>query len=295
MYLINFIRGFCMALADSVPGVSGGTIAFILGFYDKFIGSLDSLITGKKDEKIEAIKFLVKIGIGWVTGFVLAMLFLGEVFESHIYSISSLFIGFIIFAIPIIISEEKEILKNRYVNLIFTLIGIVIVAAITYFNPAKGGVKVSIDNISIGLSIYIFVCAMIAISAMVLPGISGSTLLLIFGLYAPIVNAVKEVLHFNFKYLPIVMIFGFGVLTGIFSIIKIVKMFLEKYRSQTIYLIIGLMIGSIYAVFMGPTSLEVPKDPMSLTTFNFIFFVIGGVIIGGLQRLKSIFDKKWKI
>ncbi|MBE6072038.1 MAG: DUF368 domain-containing protein [Clostridium butyricum] len=292
MYLINFIRGFCMALADSVPGVSGGTIAFILGFYDKFIGSLDSLITGKKDEKIEAIKFLVKIGIGWVTGFVLAMLFLGEVFEIHIYSISSLFIGFIIFAIPIIISEEKEILKNRYVNLIFTLIGIVIVAAITYFNPAKGGVKVSIDNLSISLSIYIFVCAMIAISAMVLPGISGSTLLLIFGLYAPIVNAVKEVLHFNFKYLPIVMIFGFGVLTGIFSIIKIVKMVLEKYRSQTIYLIIGLMIGSIYAVFMGPTSLEVPKDPMSLTTFNFIFFVIGGVIIGGLQRLKSIFDKK---
>ena len=64
MYLINFIRGFCMALADSVPGVSGGTIAFILGFYDKFIGSLDDLITGKKAEKIEALKFLIKIGIG---------------------------------------------------------------------------------------------------------------------------------------------------------------------------------------------------------------------------------------
>ena len=61
MYLINFIRGFCMALADSVPGVSGGTIAFILGFYDKFIGSLDDLITGKKAEKIEALKFLINL------------------------------------------------------------------------------------------------------------------------------------------------------------------------------------------------------------------------------------------
>lgn len=292
MYLINFIRGFCMALADSVPGVSGGTIAFILGFYDKFIGSLYDLITGKKAEKIEALKFLIKIGIGWIVGFVLAMLFLGKVFTTHIYNISSLFIGFIIFAIPIIINEEKEILKNRYFNLSFTIIGIVIVAGITYFNPAKGGVGVSIDNLSLGLSIYIFICAMIAISAMVLPGISGSTLLLIFGLYAPVVNAVKEVLHFNLKYLPVVLIFGFGVLTGIFSIIKFVRILLKKYRSQTVYLILGLMIGSIYAVFMGPTSLEIPKDPMTLKTFNLVFFVIGGIIIVGLQKLKSFFDKK---
>lgn len=292
MYIINFIRGFCMALADSVPGVSGGTIAFILGFYDKFIGSLDDLITGKKAEKIEALKFLIKIGIGWIVGFVLAMLFLGKVFTSHIYSISSLFIGFIIFAIPIIINEEKETLKNRYFNSIFTVIGIIVVTCITYFNPAKGGVGVSIDYLSLGLSIYIFVCAMVAISAMVLPGISGSTLLLIFGLYAPVVNAVKEVLHFNFKYLPVVVIFGFGVLTGIFSIIKVVRILLKKYRSQTVYLILGLMIGSIYAVFMGPTSLEIPKEPMTLKTFNLVFFVIGGIIIAGLQKLKSYFDKK---
>ena len=272
--------------------MSGGTIAFILGFYDKFIGSLDDLITGKKAEKIEALKFLIKIGIGWIVGFVLAMLFLGKVFTTHIYNISSLFIGFIIFAIPIIINEEKEILKNRYFNLSFTIIGIVIVAGITYFNPAKGGVGVSIDNLSLGLSIYIFICAMIAISAMVLPGISGSTLLLIFGLYAPVVNAVKEVLHFNLKYLPVVLIFGFGVLTGIFSIIKFVRILLKKYRSQTVYLILGLMIGSIYAVFMGPTSLEIPKNPMTLKTFNLVFFVIGGIIIVGLQKLKSFFDKK---
>ena len=88
------------------------------------------------------------------------------------------------------------------------------------------------------------------------------------------------------------MIFGFGVLTGIFSIIKFVRILLKKYRSQTVYLILGLMIGSIYAVFMGPTSLEIPKDPMTLKTFNLVFFVIGGIIIVGLQKLKSFFDKK---
>ena len=71
MYIINFIRGFFMSLADSVPGVSGGTIAFILGFYDDFIGSLNSLISkNSKEDKKQAIFFLIKLGIGWITGFI---------------------------------------------------------------------------------------------------------------------------------------------------------------------------------------------------------------------------------
>lgn len=296
MYIINFIRGFCMALADSVPGVSGGTIAFLLGFYDKFIGSLDAIVAGKKAEKIDGIKFLIKIGIGWITGFVISMLFLGSIFEAQIYNISSLFLGFIIFAIPIIIKEEKESLIDKYKNVVFLIGGIIIVSAITYFNPAtKGGMDISIDRLSIGLGVYVFVVGMIAISAMVLPGISGSTLLLIFGLYVPIVSAVKEVITFNFEYLPIVMIFGFGVLGGIFATIRIVKYVLNNYRSQTIYMILGLMIGSFYAVVMGPASLEIPKPPMTFSTFSIMFFIIGGILILGLQQMKNIFDKNKKI
>ena len=296
MYIINFIRGFCMALADSVPGVSGGTIAFLLGFYDKFIGSLDAIVAGKKAEKIDGIKFLIKIGIGWITGFVISMLFSGSIFEAQIYNISSLFLGFIIFAIPIIIKEEKESLIDKYKNVVFLIGGIIIVSAITYFNPAtKGGMDISIDRLSIGLGVYVFVVGMIAISAMVLPGISGSTLLLIFGLYVPIVSAVKEVITFNFEYLPIVMIFGFGVLGGIFATIRIVKYVLNNYRSQTIYMILGLMIGSLYAVVMGPASLEIPKPPMTFSTFSIMFFIIGGILILGLQQMKNIFDKNKKI
>lgn len=285
-----------MALADSVPGVSGGTIAFLLGFYDKFIGSLDAIVAGKKAEKIDGIKFLIKIGIGWIAGFVISMLFLGSIFEAQIYNISSLFLGFIIFAIPIIIKEEKESLIDKYKNVVFLIGGIIIVSAITYFNPAtKGGMDISIDRLSIGLGVYVFVVGMIAISAMVLPGISGSTLLLIFGLYVPIVSAVKEVITFNFDYLPIVMIFGFGVLGGIFATIRIVKYVLNNYRSQTIYMILGLMIGSLYAVVMGPASLESPKPPMTFSTFSIMFFIIGGILILGLQQMKNIFDKNKKI
>lgn len=292
MYIINFIRGFCMALADSVPGVSGGTIAFLLGFYDKFIGSLDALIVGKKHEKIEACKFLIKIAIGWVTGFVLSMLFLGSIFEKEIYKISSLFLGFIIFSIPIIVIEEKENVIRKYKNIIFLIMGVVLVSAITYFNPAsKGGINVSVDKLSIGLGIYVFAAGMIAISAMVLPGISGSTLLLIFGLYVPIVSAIKEVLTLNIAYMPILIIFGLGVISGIFLTIRLVKYVLKEYRSQTIYTILGLMIGSIYAIIMGPTSLEIPQKSMNFSNFSIIFFIIGGILILGLQCMKNIFDK----
>ncbi|MBQ9298375.1 MAG: DUF368 domain-containing protein [Clostridia bacterium] len=282
-----------MALADSVPGVSGGTVAFILGFYDKFINSLNNLISGNKEERIDAIKFLAKLLSGWVIGMILAVLLLSNVFESHIYAVSSLFLGFIIFAIPVIIKEEKESIKGKYVFIIFTIIGIAIVAAITYFNPVSGeGANVDISSLNLGLCIYVFISAMIAISAMVLPGISGSTLLLIFGLYIPVINAIKELLHLNLSYLPVLVIFGLGLITGILLIIKLIKKALEKFRPQTIYLIIGLMIGSLYAIIMGPTTLDVPKDPMTTSTFSIIFFIIGGAIIFGLEKLKSIIEKK---
>ena len=294
MLVINLIRGFCMALADSVPGVSGGTIAFLLGFYDQFIQSLDDLIRGGREKKINAVRFLIKIMIGWVIGFCAAVLVLTRVFESHIYAISSLFIGFIIFAIPYVAMEEKETIKRAKIwHLIFVIIGIAIVSAITYFNPVSGnGVSVDVDHLSFGLGIYVVFAAMIAISAMILPGISGSTLLLIFGLYVPVLGAVKEVLHLNFKYVPVLMIFGLGILTGIVLIIRLIRIALEKFRPQMIYLIIGLMIGSLYAIVMGPTTLDEPKAPMGIGTFSILFFIIGGAVIIGLQMLKKVMDKK---
>lgn len=292
-YLINALRGFCMALADSVPGVSGGTIAFILGFYDKFIQSLEHLVFGSKEEKKESIMFLIKLGIGWAIGMVLAILILTNLFQTQIYKVSSAFMGLILLSIPLIIKTEKECLKGKYKNLIFTAIGIAVVALITYFNPMSGEATViDISNLNLGLCIYIFIAAMIAISAMVLPGISGSTLLLIFGLYMPILSAVKEVIKFNFNYLPIVILFGLGVLTGIVVVIKLIKIALEKYRSQTVYCVIGLMIGSLYAIVMGPTTLEVPQEPMSFESFSIIFFVIGALIVVGLEKLRKVLEKK---
>ena len=287
--MLNFIRGFCMALADSVPGVSGGTVAFLLGFYDKFIMSLDHLMSGTKEERIEAIKFLIRIGIGWIVGMGAAVSVLASIFDDRIYEISSLFLGLIIFAIPMICKEEKDSLKGKYQNIIWAVIGVVLVAAITYFNPVSGkGISVSVEHLNIALVVYIFAVAMVAISAMVLPGISGSTMLLIFGLYVPVITALKEVMHLHLSYFPVIVIFGLGVLTGIALVIKLIRRALENHRSAMIYFVIGMMIGSLYAIVMGPTTLENTKAAMTLHTFHPVFFIIGIVIVFGLEKIKAI-------
>ena len=133
----QMINGICMALADSVPGVSGGTIAFILGFYDQFIGSINDLFYGKKEQRIKALIYLLKLGSGWILGMASAVLVLTSVFETHIYVVSSLFLGFIIASIPLVIHNEKSSFRENYLNTVFAVIGAGIVVAITYFNNSS--------------------------------------------------------------------------------------------------------------------------------------------------------------
>ena len=279
----SLIHGFCMALADSVPGVSGGTIAFIMGFYDQFIGSIHDLAFGNMEKKKKALLYLIKLGIGWAIGMVSALLVLTSVFESHIYIISSVFIGFIIYSIPVIIKEEKQCMIGKYGNILFLILGMGIVVAISYFNAGGNLGGTDLHDMNIAKGIYLFVVGMIAISAMFLPGISGSTLLLIFGLYVPVITAVKELLHLNFDYLPAVIVFGLGVMTGALTVVKWIKICLERYRSQSVYTIIGLMIGSLYAIVVGPTTLEVPQNAMTFEKFHIGAFLAGAAVIVLLQ------------
>lgn len=282
---INFIQGFMMALADSVPGVSGGTIAFLMGFYDKFINSLNYLIKGTKQERIDAIKFLAKLGIGWVVGMALAVSILASVFDSGIYKVSSLFLGFIIGAIPLIIIEEKKALKEDYKNIFFAFIGIALIVVLSIM---KFSANISVSHLTFGNILYIIVAGMLAISAMVLPGISGSTVLLSFGLYIPIITALKDLLHLNFNGFFLLLVFGIGVILGVFVSLRGIKNMLVKHRSKTIYAIIGMMIGSLYAIVVGPTTLEVPREPMSFNEFYIGYFIIGVIFVLGLEKLKQL-------
>lgn len=285
------IGGFCMALADSVPGVSGGTIAFILGFYDRFIGSIDRLVFGSMAEKKKAIRYLLKLGIGWIIGMGLAVVVLSALFESQIYVVSSLFIGFIAGSIPLIIREEKESFRQVGKGIWFGLLGAALVVGITWLNGQVGTTSMDLGRFSVGLGVKLFLIGMVAISAMFLPGISGSTLLLIFGAYIPVITAIRKVLGLDFMYIPALFFFGLGVLAGAASVVKGIRICLEKFRPQAVYAILGMMAGSFYAIVQGPATLDVPKDPLTFHTFRIPAFLIGLLLVLGMQKLKEVQEK----
>lgn len=290
-YIMNMFNGFCMALADSVPGVSGGTIAFLLGFYDKFINSLDDIFRGNMKLKKKALTFLIKLGVGWVIGFLASATVLSNLFTTKIYSMSSLFIGFILAAIPLIIKQELDSFKGNYKNIFFSILGLALVVGITLLS-GNTLIDVNVNNPNLFTYLYVLVAASIAITAMVLPGISGSTLLLVFGLYIPIMSSIKELLTFNFRVLPILIVFGIGVLFGIVFFVKLLRIGLKKYRSQICYTIIGMMIGSLYSIVMGPTTLEEAQKMLTFKTFDIIFFIIGIIIIYLLEFARVKLNKK---
>lgn len=282
--IINAVRGFLMALADSVPGVSGGTIAYLLGFFDKFIYSLNYLIKGSNEERKEAVVFLLKLGVGWIVGMTLSISLLASVFEEHIYAVSSLFLGFIIAAIPIMVHEESEHLRGKPRNLIWGLVGML---AVIGLSSIKLGGAVDVANLNLGMILYVFIAGALAISAMVLPGISGSTILLGFGLYMPIITGVKDILHGNFESFGLVLVFGLGVIVGILTTLRGIKKLLDKRRSAVVYAILGMMVGSLYAIIIGPTTMKTPQAALSWQSFSLIFFIVGVLLVAGLQFVKS--------
>ncbi|MDF9866468.1 putative membrane protein [Bacilli bacterium PM5-3] len=293
--IMTTITGFLMAIADSVPGVSGGTIAYILGKYEQFVSSIAAFgSSSTKQEKKDAIDFLLKFVVGWAIGMVLALSLIASLVGEKPYELVSLFLGFILVAIPFIFTQEKLQNKINLKHILFTMAGIVLVVVVTNFSSTA--IDLSADT-SILKYVYIFIVGAIAISAMILPGISGSTFLLIFGLYMPIVSAVKEVLKFNFSQLDIVLVFGFGVLLGLFYFSKLVKYLMKNHREIVVFFVMGLMIGSIYAIIMGPTSLsdDVTKESLNLAPLNFenikLIWMLAGVgIIIALEKIKKIVE-----
>ena len=284
------MNGFCMALADSVPGVSGGTVAFILGFYDRFIGSINDFVFGNMEKKKTSFSYLVKLGIGWMTGMVLAVLLLSSLFESYIYTVSSLFMGFIAGSIPLIIREEKESFggsRNILKGIGFCIAGILVGAGIAWLTGKTGVASMDLGQFHIGTGIRLFFIGMIAISAMFLPGISGSTLLLIFGAYIPVITAVRGLLGMDFSYLPLLIFFGLGVLTGAVTVVKGIQFCLEKFRTQSVYAILGMMIGSFYAIMQGPATLKVPQPVMGFGNFQILAALVGLALVLGMQLMKE--------
>ena len=283
------INGFCMALADSVPGVSGGTVAFIMGFYDEFIGSIHDLVFRGMAEKKKALGYLVKLGIGWAVGMILAVLVLTSLFESHIYVVSSVFVGFIAGSIPLVIIEEKESFRKNIPSGVISLIAgaavVVLVSWLNNGNASSSGMDLSVFSFT--QAVKLFFIGMVAISAMFLPGISGSTLLLVFGAYIPVMTALRKVLSLELSYVPCLVFFVLGIVAGAVSVVKIIKFCLDRFHSQTMYAIVGMMIGSFYAIYLGPTTLTPARPALSLSSFSWIGCIAGVALVLVLQALKN--------
>ncbi len=277
-----FLTGFLMAIADSMPGVSGGTIAYILQQYEQLFDNLNKLIRGDFNKQVSA--YLVKLAIGWIIGFILAIFAITAIFESHIYQISSLFLGFIFISSILIFRREKDILKPK--NYIFTILGFIIVIILVMFQNS-GLISLDTANLSISSYIYIFIVGIIAISAMLLPGISGSAILMIFGIYFLVIEAIHSFLTFDFSLLPILLALGLGILTGAIISVKAISYLFKQMRSIMVHLIIGLLLGSLISIIYGPTTIDnATYAPLSFTTFNIGYFFTGICLIAILEYVQ---------
>ena len=285
--ILTAFHGFCMALADSVPGVSGGTIAFILGFYDRFLDALHNVFGKDAGARKSAILYLLKLGVGWAFGMGACVLALSKLFEAHIYFMSSLFLGLTLASFPFVIRAERAALRGKERFAPFAVFGALLVALLTLVRTNTMAVSIRFAGAPLWMLVYLFLSGAIAITAMVLPGISGSTILLIAGVYLPAIQAVKSFLGLDFSVLPGLFALGFGVLAGIGLSIHAIRAALRKYRPQMVWLILGLMAGSLYAIVMGPAGLDTPQAPVSLSNFDWLGFVLGIAVLLGLEALRK--------
>lgn len=256
----DFLRGgssgVFMGLADSIPGVSGGTVALVLGIYSRwitaishfdqtFLGLIRKGHFGKAVRHVDLI-FLVGLAVGIATGFVVGVFTVSKLLDDDIARryLFCIFIGMVAASVLIVqrmINENSATSVLR--NVLITVISAAFAAAVTFASPSQwdGGPPLW----------YIFAAAAIAICAMILPGISGALLLLILGVYKYLLDVARQLLHMEFvgHNLLIVSVFGLGALMGLLGFSKLLRKLLQDYTADTLLVLRGLMIGSIAALW----------------------------------------------
>lgn len=243
----NLWKGFAMGTTDLVPGVSGGTIALLLGIYDDFIRSISGIFSKRF---WESLKFLIPIGLGMVIAIGVLSKLINYLLSTHTVPTMFFFIGLIGGIIPYLLKTSKFKQTFSTLHYILLVLGIVIIVVITLLNNGDkhAGETLTLNS---GLVIKYFIAGMCASSAMLLPGISGSFMLLVFGVYGTVMFAISEFMSLNFAAIPILLTVGFGVICGFLFSSKLIQYLLSYYTFLTYALIIGFVIGSLYAVFPG--------------------------------------------
>ncbi len=274
---INILKGFAMGTSDLVPGVSGGTIALLLGIYNQFIASISGIFSRRF---WPSFTFLIPI----IIGMLLAMGSLSNLFNyllsQHHIPTMFFFGGLIIGILPYLlkISNYKTSFTTKHYMMVIAGIAILIVITLMNNGDKHAGETLTLST---GLIIKYFIADMCASSAMLLPGISGSFMLLVFGVYGTVMLAISEVVKLNFTGLPILLAVGFGVLAGFIISSKIIQYFLTHHKLMTFALIIGFVVGSLFAVFPGlPTNIV-------MWFVSLVVFIIGFIVSLTLGRITA--------
>lgn len=274
---INILKGFAMGTSDLVPGVSGGTIALLLGIYNQFIASISGIFSRRF---WPSFTFLIPI----IIGMLLAMGSLSNLFNyllsQHHIPTMFFFGGLIIGIVPYLlkISNYKTSFTTKHYMMVIAGIAVLIVITLMNNGDKHAGETLTLST---GLIIKYFIAGMCASSAMLLPGISGSFMLLVFGVYGTVMLAISEVVKLNFAGLPILLAVGFGVLAGFIISSKIIQYFLTHHKLMTFALIIGFVVGSLFAVFPGlPTNIV-------MWFVSLVVFIIGFIVSLTLGRITA--------
>ncbi len=254
------LKGFVIGIANIIPGVSGGTLAITLGIYEDLIKAISHFFSNIK----ENLKLLIPIFIGMVLSLAILSNVIGYSLEHYPIPTTLFFVGLILGGLPLLVKHIKG--KEKSIsNWIVFLITFLIVAVFAFLK--SGNAMVDLSNLSIGGYLLLFIVGVVAAATMVIPGISGSFVLMLLGYYEPIINIIREFTKFkNFTSNFIILaVFGIGVLLGIIVIAKIIEYLLEKQPIKTYYGIIGFVLSSMISIIMPLLELE---------------FVISQVIIG---------------
>ena len=239
-YLKIFISGMVFGIANVIPGVSGGTMLVIFGIYDQ----LTEAISGVK-AIIKNIVFLLCFGLGAGVGLLGFASVISVMFKNFGVQTNMFFIGLILGSIPMIYrmgTSESKVRPLCAVPFILALGGVVLLAVLEQMNIVAAPDVVT--GFDIGMTVKLFLCAILASVAMIIPGVSGSFVMMLLGVYETIIGAI-QIKDLNFY---VIIPFAIGVIIGIIGGAKLISILIKKHKLMVYSAIMGLVAGSVYAI-----------------------------------------------
>jgi len=279
--IILVIKGFIMGIANIIPGVSGGTLALTMGIYEKFIEAISHFLKNIK----ENIKFLLPVFIGMGLSILTMSNVISSAFDKFPVPTTLFFMGLVLGGIPMLYNKVKDTKEKKmpssYIIAVMTF-ALVMILAFSEELFGKGLGDANLANLSVVSYIVLFIVGVVAAATMVIPGVSGSLVLMLLGYYLPIVNTVKDLTHFNNigHNLLVCIPFGIGIVVGIVLIAKVIEWLLKRYEAKTYFGVLGFIIASVIAI---PVSVFHEVDSMAYSLPEGIIAVllmVLGYVIG---------------